>query len=229
VFIRRLPINSLTLNPGRLRQSCRFFSSNGHRHLKKVESGGTAPFLLSAIAVQNSARNVNNENIQIERIFLSYSRTISFVIDMTMDEAGLLKEARNGNEMAFLALYQRHRSPVYRFVTDDNSGQLIFVYEVEASKSTVPNAINLKLKPMLDEKFNFRKMDVRRLPDGGLPTIAAIREFRDLQEGARVELQILKNPQTNEIIYDVLRPIKDNDPGHEGHQGVSAWKPNQDR
>ena len=71
--------------------------------------------MLSAIAVQNSARNVNNGNIQIDRIFLSYSRTISFVNDMTMDEAGLLKTARKGDEMAFLALYQRHRYPVYRF------------------------------------------------------------------------------------------------------------------
>src|SRR5580658_4704635 len=32
-----------------------------------------------------------------------------------MSETGLVREARRGREQAFLAIYQRHRSPVFQF------------------------------------------------------------------------------------------------------------------
>jgi RNA polymerase sigma-70 factor (ECF subfamily) len=35
---------------------------------------------------------------------------------MMADEAGLVSEARNGNEQAFLTLYSRHRNTLFRFV-----------------------------------------------------------------------------------------------------------------
>jgi len=34
---------------------------------------------------------------------------------MAIGEMGLVKEARNGSETAFLTLYHRHRDPVFRF------------------------------------------------------------------------------------------------------------------
>jgi hypothetical protein len=121
---------------------------------------------------------------------------------------------------------------VYRIVTDTGSGMILFAYELEALKSEAQDAVYIRIKPIdpkIESKF-FRNERISsrwgRLPDGKFPTVAAVREFPIIRHGDIVELEILRNPQTKEIIYDVLSPATGPNPCPNGHPCISARKPN---
>jgi hypothetical protein len=120
---------------------------------------------------------------------------------------------------------------VYRIVTDTGSGMILFAYQLEVLRSAVPDAVTIKIKP-IDPKVEskiFRNERISshwgRLPDGKFPTVAAVRELPVVRRGEIVELEILRNPQTNEIIYDVLSLAEGSNPCG-GYPCISARKAN---
>jgi hypothetical protein len=101
----------------------------------------------------------------------------------------------------------------HRFITDENEN-ILFGYLLHASRGANPNTVSISIEPMsaADQK--------EWLTDGGFPihsakptfpTVAAVRDFPEVKIDQVVTLDILFNPSTGEKIYDVLRPVIDND------------------
>jgi len=102
---------------------------------------------------------------------------------------------------------------VHRFITDE-SQSILFGYLMHASRGAHPNTVAISIEPIstADQQF--------WLTDPGLhmhsakttfPTVAAVRNFPEVKIDQAVILDVLFNPSTGEKIYDVLRPVIDND------------------
>lgn len=97
-------------------------------------------------------------------------------------------------------------------VVVDRAGNILFVYNLEASQGATPGAVKIRILPisaaseagMLNEPARPGRP---RFAGTHLPTVAGVREFPAVKIGEVVTLDILYNPSTGERVYDVLRPI----------------------
>jgi hypothetical protein len=93
----------------------------------------------------------------------------------------------------------------------DRSQNILFVYNLEASRGPSPGTVKIRIEPISAATEAEILKDAKR-PGGPqfsgahLPTVAAVREFA-VKIGEAVTLDILYNPSDGEKIYDVLRPI----------------------
>jgi len=97
-------------------------------------------------------------------------------------------------------------------VVIDRAGNILFAYNLEASRGTAPGTVKIRIEPISPASeatiIKSSSMGGRpRFTGAHLPTVAAVREFPAVQRGQAVTLDILQNPSTGEKIYDVLRPI----------------------
>ncbi len=103
---------------------------------------------------------------------------------------------------------------VHRLIVGENDN-VLFGYLLHASRGANPNTVAISIEPIsaADQQF--------WLTDPGLhmhsakstfPTVAAVRNFPEVKIDQAVILDVLLNPSTGEKIYDVLRPVIDNDP-----------------
>ncbi len=102
---------------------------------------------------------------------------------------------------------------VHRFITDEKNN-VLFGYLLHASRGANPNTVSISIEPIsAPDQQNW-------LTDGGFPmhsakptfpTVAAVRNFPEVKIDQAVTLDVLFNPSTGEKIYDVLRPVTDNE------------------
>jgi hypothetical protein len=102
-------------------------------------------------------------------------------------------------------------------VVVDRAKNILFVYNLEASRGPSPNTETIRIEPIsaATEAFMIKRATAsgQTFPGGHLPTVAGVREFPVVKIGEVVTLDILYNPSTGEKIYDVLRPIAAPTPG----------------
>ena len=93
----------------------------------------------------------------------------------------------------------------------DRANNILFVYNLEASRGATPNTVMIRIKPISAateaEMLKREASNNKPFPGGHLPTVAGVREFPAVKIGEVVTLDILYNPSTGEKIFDVLRPI----------------------
>jgi hypothetical protein len=100
----------------------------------------------------------------------------------------------------------------------DSSDNILFAYNLEASRGAVPGTAIIRIEPLnaaAEEgmlKWKGNASHLSKLSGGHIPTVAAVREFSSVTLGEVVTLDVLYNPATGEKIYDVLRPIKGSSP-----------------
>lgn len=91
----------------------------------------------------------------------------------------------------------------------DQSRDVLFGYLLTAFRDTQSDTYVIRILP-LDSKTlailndSHSNINPRR---GPIPTVSMAREFRSLNVGEAVTLDVLYNPATGEKVYDVLRPI----------------------
>jgi hypothetical protein len=99
---------------------------------------------------------------------------------------------------------------VNRVVTD-GANNILFAYNLEASRGAAPNTVMIRIKPIsAATEAGMLKREAssyKPFPGAHLPTVAGVREFPAVKIGEVVTLDILYNPSTGERIFDVLRPI----------------------
>jgi hypothetical protein len=97
----------------------------------------------------------------------------------------------------------------------DRGNNILFAYNLEASRGTSPNTVRVRIAPLspATEALILKNKDRRRFAGSHLPTVAAVRDFADVKIGQAVTLDILYNPSTGEKVFDVLRPIPATRPG----------------
>jgi len=97
---------------------------------------------------------------------------------------------------------------VHRLVID-NTGTILFAYNVEASRGTSAGTVKIRIEPIsaATEASFLKNAGNLRVSGAHLPTVAGVHEFAAVAMGQAVTLDILYNPSTGEKIYDVLRPI----------------------
>jgi hypothetical protein len=100
---------------------------------------------------------------------------------------------------------------VNRFVVD-RGDQILFAYNVEASRGASPGTVRIRIDPISGASEESILKDGRRpgrptFAGAHLPTVSGVREFPSVKMGELVTLDVLYNPTTGEKIYDVLRPI----------------------
>jgi hypothetical protein len=109
-----------------------------------------------------------------------------------------------------------HQDLVNRVVVD-RARNILFVYNLEASRGANPNTVMIRIEPIsaATEKYMLENAVYRgqTFPSGHLPTVASVREFPAVKMGEAVMLDILYNPSTGEKIFDVLKPIAPPMPG----------------
>ncbi len=97
-------------------------------------------------------------------------------------------------------------------VVVDRGNNILFVYNLEASRGTSPNTAKIRIEP-LGAKAEAEMLKYGLGPSGlkfsgaHIPTVAGIREFQAVKIGEAVTLDILYNRATGEKIFDVLRPL----------------------
>lgn len=103
-----------------------------------------------------------------------------------------------------------HQDLVNRVVVD-RANNILFVYNLEASRGANPNTVSIRIEPIsaATEEYILKRAVAagQKFPSGHLPTVAGVREFAAVKMGEAVTLDILYNPSTGEKIFDVLRPI----------------------
>jgi hypothetical protein len=99
----------------------------------------------------------------------------------------------------------------------DSAGNVLFAYNLEASRGTYPDTVTIRISPLATQIE--RDLLERAKKPGGfrfsgvhVPTLGAVREFPSVKIGQGVTLDILQNPSTGEKIYDVLRPVMEDRP-----------------
>jgi hypothetical protein len=96
-------------------------------------------------------------------------------------------------------------------VVRDRANNILFVYNLEASRAAAPNTVMIRISPIsaATEKgmLKWEATNGRPFPGAHLPTVLGAREFAAVKLGEAVTLDILHNPSTGETIFDVLRPI----------------------
>lgn len=97
-------------------------------------------------------------------------------------------------------------------VVVDHANNILFVYNLEASRGANPNTVMIRVEPISAATEAGMLKDARRpgrpqFSGAHLPTVARVREFPAVKIGDAVTLDILYNPSTGEKIFDVLRPI----------------------
>ena len=101
-------------------------------------------------------------------------------------------------------------------VVRDRANNILFVYNLEASRGTSPDTVKIRIEPISAASeagmLKYEASHGRPFPGAHLPTVAGVREFPAVKIGEAVTLDILYNPSTGEKIYDVLRPITSSSP-----------------
>jgi hypothetical protein len=96
-------------------------------------------------------------------------------------------------------------------VVRDRAGNIVFAYNLEASRGATPNTVMIRIEPIsAATEAGMLKYDAshgKPFPGAHLPTVSGVREFAAVKAGEAVALDILSNPSTGEKIFDVLRPI----------------------
>lgn len=97
-------------------------------------------------------------------------------------------------------------------VVIDRDNNILFAYNLEASRGTTPNTVMIRIAPLSSatEAIMLRNTGAPghlRFSGEHLPTVARPREFPAVKIGEAVTLDILYNPATRETIFDVLHPI----------------------
>jgi hypothetical protein len=96
-------------------------------------------------------------------------------------------------------------------VVRDRANNILFVYNLEASRGTSPDTVKIRIEPISAATeagmLKYEASHGKPFPSAHLPTVAGVREFPAVKIGEAVTLDILYNPSTGEKIYDVLRPI----------------------
>ena len=102
---------------------------------------------------------------------------------------------------------------VHRFIMDENEN-ILFGYLLHASRGASPDTVSISIEPVSaadqqqwlnDPGFHMHSAKPT------FPTVAAVRNFPAVKIDQAVILDVLFNPSTGEKIYDVLRPVTDND------------------
>ena len=99
-------------------------------------------------------------------------------------------------------------------VVVDRANNILFVYNVEASRGASPDTVKIRIMPISAAteagmlKYYGAAPGRPRFTGPHLPTVASMREFPAVKIGEAVTLDILSNPSTGEKIFDVLRPIR---------------------
>jgi hypothetical protein len=101
-------------------------------------------------------------------------------------------------------------------VVRDRANNILFVYNLEASRGASPNTVKIRIAPISAASeagmLKYEASHGRPFPSAHLPTVAGVREFAAVKIGEAVALDILYNPSSGEKIYDVLRPITSSSP-----------------
>jgi hypothetical protein len=97
-------------------------------------------------------------------------------------------------------------------VVVDRAGNILFVYNLEASQGASPGTVKIRILPISAATEAGMLKDAAkpgrpRFAGTHLPTVAGVRDFPVVKIGEVVTLDILYNPSTGERVYDVLRPI----------------------
>jgi hypothetical protein len=97
-------------------------------------------------------------------------------------------------------------------VVVDRAGNILFVYNLEASQGASPGTVKIRIEPISAASEAGMLRDAARpgrprFVGTHLPTVAGVRDFPAVKIGEVVTLDILYNPSTGERVYDVLRPI----------------------
>lgn len=117
-------------------------------------------------------------------------------------------------------------SAVFHMVVD-REHNLLFVYNVEASRGTSPGTVMIRIQPIGPEReaeFLRGILGPRGPKVSGthVPTVAGVREFPSVKIGEVVTLDVLRNPSTGVTVFDVIRPITDPSAGEAGRMTVTA-------
>lgn len=111
----------------------------------------------------------------------------------------------------------RPKQDIVDRVVLDSGGNVLFAYNLEASRGAYPDTVSIRILPLtaqteqgLLERAN--RPHEPRFSGAHVPTVSAVREFASVKIGQGVTLDILQNPSTGEKIYDVLRPVADPPP-----------------
>jgi hypothetical protein len=102
-------------------------------------------------------------------------------------------------------------------VVVDRANNILFVYNLEASRGVSPGTVKIRIEPISAETEAGMLKDAARpgrprFSGAHLPTVARVRDFPAVKIGEVVTLDILYNPSTGEKIYDVLRPVTGSSP-----------------
>jgi hypothetical protein len=111
----------------------------------------------------------------------------------------------------------RPKQDIVDRVVYDNAKNILFAYNLEASRGAYPDSVTIRILPLtapteqgLFDRAN--RPNGPRISGAHVPTVSAVREFASVKIGQGVTLDILQNPLTGEKIYDVLRPIAEERP-----------------
>jgi len=110
----------------------------------------------------------------------------------------------------------------------DSQDKIVFAYELEAEKAPEEGAITIRIKPVSSEVAGSLAANGRLgmdAPGGRVPTVSAMREFRSVQRGQEVKIEILENPTTGGKVFDVLRPTDEHKPYPGGPMITFAKRP----
>jgi hypothetical protein len=95
----------------------------------------------------------------------------------------------------------------------DKDGNPLYEYGIEAWAGPQPGTVTIRIKPLeAENQARLPKQNAKKDLAPPVATVAGVREFRGVQKGQAVRLEILYNPSTGEKIYDVLRPSTDAKP-----------------
>jgi hypothetical protein len=117
----------------------------------------------------------------------------------------------SSNSTAEQAIYssgvvvQTARGVWHRVLNDKQGKKVAFAYDLEAGRASAAGTFFLRIKPV-DEAF------AQQQQSGGVPTVAAVREFNSIKAGEGIAIDLLSNPKTGEKIFDVLQPSNPAEP-----------------